>query len=618
MHYLVTGWDGHVGARISKMMMVLTTLHHAGSFRSLSSTVRTSALQPGRLHRPRSRIPVDSLASVAAPFSSSATTTPPWIDESTQTYKIFTDNAFFTLPTNSSTSHGSSLIPVLNPANRQHVIGHIVDPTTEQLDEVITKAQVAFHKWKHVPVQERQRVLFQFQHLIREQHEQLDAVITLENGKTLPDSHGDVHRGLEVVEAACQVAPLLLGQSLQRLSESAAIDCTSYRRPLGVCVGICPFNFPGMYGSTVADRYTCPVLSCLQLVNSPVAMIPLWMFPLAIAAGNSFVLKPSEKTPGAALLLAQLAAQAGLPPNVLQVVHGGATASTELITDERVRAVSFVGSNRAGEAIYNTATATGKRVQANLGAKNHAVLLPDADRRRSISAITGAGFGAAGQRCMAISVVITVGDDCSAWLEDLITEASNLVVGPGHVAESDVGPLISRESKERIEGLIAQAETEGAEILLDGRGVRVEGYPHGNFLGPTVLRITDTDNIAYKEELFGPVLTCLTVPTLDDAIQLINANRYGNGCALFTNSGGAARKFTTEVECGQVGINVPVPVPLPMFSFTGNKDSIRGDLNFYGATGVQFYTELQTVTTNWPYDETDQGELGDMTMPVMK
>ena len=340
------------------------------------------------------------------------------------------------------------------------------------------------------------------------------------------------------------------------------------------------------------------------------------MFPLAVTAGNSFVLKPSEKTPGAAMLLTDLATKAGLPEGVLSVVHGGKSTVDNICEHPTVKAISFVGSNAAGEYIHETGSRNGKRVQANLGAKNHAVLLPDASRQSTVKAIVGAAFGAAGQRCMALSTLVCVGET-QEWINDIVEEAKDLTVGCGFDAGVDVGPLITPQSQQRVHNIIDQAVKEGATAPLDGRKKgKVNGYPNGNFVYPTVLANVSSDNCAYREEIFGPVLTCVEpVDTLDEAINLINKNPYGNGVALFTSSGAAARKFTHEIAAGQVGINVPIPVPLPMFSFTGNKASIRGDINFYGRSGIQFYTQLKTVTTNWPVDEST--ELGGVVMPTM-
>lgn len=353
------------------------------------------------------------------------------------------------------------------------------------------------------------------------------------------------------------------------------------------------------------------------------------MFPLAVTAGNTMILKPSEKTPGTALLLADLATQSGLPPGVLQVVHGGKPMVDQICHHPSIQAISFVGSSAVGAYIHQQGTQHGKRVQANLGAKNHAVILPEPSGRRSkttrdstTTALVGAAFGAAGQRCMALSTLVLVGtpDETQEWIDDICDKASQLKVGPGMDPSSDVGPLITAAAKDRVTHIIAQAVQEGATLELDGRTTKVlqgDESGGGNFLGPTVLSNITPTNIAYTEEIFGPVLVCLRVDTLDDAIALINANPYGNGCALFTSSGSAARYFTHHVKVGQVGINVPIPVPLPMFSFTGSRASILGDLNFYGKSGVQFYTQLKTVTSNWPMETMNgNSSLGGVTMPI--
>ncbi len=337
------------------------------------------------------------------------------------------------------------------------------------------------------------------------------------------------------------------------------------------------------------------------------------MFPLAVTAGNTMILKPSEKTPGATLLLAQIATECGLPPGVLHVVHGGKQMVDKICHHPDIQSISFVGSNQAGAYIHQQGTRTGKRVQANLGAKNHAVVLPDSPRDATTTAIVGAAFGAAGQRCMALSTLVLVGtpDSTQEWLDDISRKASKLKVGPGMDPSSDIGPLITVQSKQRVSSIIDEALQQGATLELDGRDLPLPG---DNFLGPTVLSNITPTNIAYREEIFGPVLVCLRADSLQDAIEIINANPYGNGCALFTTSGSAARYFTSQVDVGQVGINVPIPVPLPMFSFTGSRASILGDLNFYGKSGAHFYTKLKTVTSNWPTDQLSS--LGDVTMPT--
>jgi len=409
-------------------------------------------------------------------------------------------------------------------------------------------------------------------------------LISLENGKTLEDAKGDIFRGLEVVETCCDLGSKLMGETLMGIGKG--MDCVSYKVPLGVCAGIAPFNFP--------------------------AMIPLWMFPVACTAGNTFVLKPSEKTPGAALLLADLVHEAGLPPGVLNIVQGGKPTVDALCTDPRIQAVSFVGGNEAGFHVHELASANGKRVQANMGAKNHVTVLPNADRKATVQALVGAAFGAAGQRCMAASTAIFVGES-KDWIEDIVSQAKDLNVGYGLEEGVDVGPMITNEAQGRCERIIEEALQMGARLKLDGRGVHVQGYPDGNFVGPTVLSDVTVENVAYKEEIFGPVLICLEAETLEDAIQITNQNPFGNGCAIFTRNGALARKFVNEIEVGQVGVNVPIPVPLPFFSFTGNKASIKGDINFYGKQGVNFYTCIKTVTSNWQNTEAD---FGGVTMPL--
>jgi len=492
-----------------------------------------------------------------------------WMDTSSSPpfYKYYSDNRFQT-----STTSTTSTLPVINPATND-VVGMVPEISDDEFDTIVSKGQTAFQSWRYTSIQQRQRIMLEYQRLIRLSMDDLAQLITLENGKTLQDAKGDILRGLEVVETATNIASHLQGDSLANISTT--IDCISYKEPLGVCAGICPFNFP--------------------------AMIPLWMFPLAITCGNTFVLKPSEKTPSASMLLTQLLYEAGLPENVLQVVHGGVDTVNRICRHQDIKAISFVGSNPAGECtlvcrlygertssrslltlwlpclrllpiftdIFQEGTAHGKRVQSNLGAKNHAVVLADANREATVKAIAGAAFGAAGQRCMALSTLILVGSETQSWLQDIVAEGSKLKVGAGWEEGTDVGPLITRASKDRVHDIIHQAVNQGAEALLDGRDVHVEGYPEGNFVGPTVLSNVKTSNICYTEEIFGPVLVCLEADTLEDAMAIINANPYGNGCALFTSSGAAARKFTHEIEVGQVGINVPIPVPLPMFSFTG-------------------------------------------------
>ena len=468
----------------------------------------------------RSRISLfnKSHTSPVAIASLSTTTSFAWLDEQTGMYKNFVNGQFV-----SSTSAGETL-PVKNPATND-VIGYVPETTVSEFDQVVADAQQYFEdEWKYVPIQQKQRIMLKYQQKIRDYTDDIATLITLENGKTFTDAKGDVFRGLEMVESACFLSPHLLGDSLSNISST--MDCVTYREPLGVCAGICPFNFP--------------------------AMIPLWMFPLAITAGNTFVMKPSEKTPGAALLLAQLAYECGVPEKALQVVHGSKPLVDQICTHPSIRAISFVGSNVAGEYIHQQGSSHGKRVQANLGAKNHGVILPDADREATTKALVGAAFGAAGQRCMALSTLVLVGS-AQEWIYDIVEQASKLKVGYGMDESSDLGPVITPESKKRIEAIIDQAVQQGATLALDGRqNVSVPGYPNGNFINPTVLSNVSPTNICYTEEIFGPVLVCLSVDTLEEAIDVIRKSPYGNGCALFTSSGSAARKFSSEVPVGQV------------------------------------------------------------------
>ncbi|XP_047982494.1 methylmalonate-semialdehyde dehydrogenase [acylating], mitochondrial [Salvia hispanica] len=466
-------------------------------------------------------------------------------------------------------SHSSDAIDVINPAT-QEVVSQVPLTTKEEFKSAVSAAKEAFPSWRNTPITTRQRVMLKLQELIRKNMDKLALSITTEQGKTLKDAQGDVFRGLEVVEHACGMATLQMGEYVPNVSNG--IDTYSIREPLGVCAGICPFNFP--------------------------AMIPLWMIPVAVTCGNTFVLKPSEKDPGASMILAELAAEAGLPDGVLNIVHGTNDTVNAICDDEDIRAVSFVGSNTAGMHIYSRASASGKRVQSNMGAKNHGVVMPDANIDATLNALVAAGFGAAGQRCMALSTVVFVGDS-KFWEEKIVERAKALKVSAGTDPEADLGPVISKQAKERVCRLVQSGVESGARLLLDGRNIKVPGYEQGNFVGPTILADVTADMECYKEEIFGPVLICMQADSLDEAINIVNRNKYGNGAAIFTSSGIVARKFQTEIEAGQVGINVPIPVPLPFFSFTGSKASFAGDLNFYGKAGVQFYTQIKTVTQQW-------------------
>jgi len=460
--------------------------------------------------------------------------------------------------------------------------------TQAEMKSAVDAASEAFKTWSKVSVSERQRVMHNYQRLIREHTTELAEMITAEQGKTIADAKGDIFRGLEVVEFACGVAPMMMGETIENVS--AGMDTYSYRVPLGVCGGIAPFNFP--------------------------AMIPLWMYPLAITTGNTYVLKPSERVPTTAQKLVQLLEEAGSPPGVVNIIHGSVDTVNFLCDEPRIRALSFVGSNQAGEHIYNRGSANGKRVQSNMAAKNHAVILPDADKHQVINALVGAAFGAAGQRCMALSTVVLVGES-KTWLPELVAKARALVVGAGCDASSEIGPLISPAAKERVCSLIQSAVDEGAEVLLDGRGVKVAAYPKGNFVGPTVISKVTESMRCYKQEIFGPALVCLEAETLDEAIALVNRNPYGNGTAIYTTSGVSARHFQNTIEVGQIGINTAIPVPLPFFSFTGSKASMAGDLHFYGKAGIQFFTRPKTITSNWRAPSVGASSKAAVNMPIL-
>ncbi|KAH8696427.1 putative methylmalonate-semialdehyde dehydrogenase [Talaromyces proteolyticus] len=486
--------------------------------------------------------------------------------------KNFIDNEF-------TDSNAVEWFEVHDPATN-NLVTRVPQTTDKELHAAVLSAEKAFPAWRATSIITRQQILFRFVYLIRTHWDRLAASITLEQGKTFKDAKGDVLRGLQVAETACGITTQLTGELLEVAKD---METRTYREPLGVVAAICPFNFP--------------------------AMIPLWSIPIATVTGNCLVLKPSERDPGAALILAELAREAGFPKGVLNIIHGGKKTVNFLLEQQSIRAISFVGSNSAGEYIYSRGSANGKRVQANLGAKNHAVILPDADKQHTLNAVVGAAFGAAGQRCMALSVLIMVGET-KEWLPNLVESAKGLVVTGGFEKVCDVGPVVNVASKERIEDIIKSAQEENASILLDGRNYKVSKYPNGNFVGPTVITNVTTDMRCYKEEIFGPVLVCLAVSSLEEAIQLVNRNEYGNGVAVFTQSGPAASYFQKNIEAGQVGINVPIPVPLPMFSFSGNKKSIAGGgaNTFYGKPGLNFYTQTKTVTSLWRSENTDTGK----------
>ncbi|WP_336719374.1 CoA-acylating methylmalonate-semialdehyde dehydrogenase [Acinetobacter soli] len=476
----------------------------------------------------------------------------------------------------STTSHWQDIV---NPAT-QEVLGRVPFATAEEVNAAIAAAQNALASWRQTPIQARMRIMLKLQDLIRNNLKSIAQVLTAEQGKTVADAEGDIQRGLEVVEHACSIGTLQMGEYIEGVARG--VDTYTVQQPLGVCAGITPFNFP--------------------------AMIPLWMFPMAIVCGNTFVLKPSEQDPLSTMMLVELAIEAGIPAGVLNVVHGGKEVVDLLCTHHDIKAISFVGSTAVGTHVYQLAGQHGKRVQSMMGAKNHVVVMPDANKEQTLNALVGAAFGAAGQRCMALSVAIMVGE-AQHWVDELVNKAKTLKVNAGHEPNTDVGPVISTRAKARVIDLINSGVEQGAKLLLDGRDVQVSGYEQGNFVGPTIFNQVTPDMRIYQEEVFGPVLAIMHVDTLEQAIALINANPFGNGVGLFTQNGHTARIFQHKIDIGQVGINIPIPVPVPFFSFTGSRGSKLGDLGPYGKQAVQFYTQTKTITSRWFEDDQETSDV---------
>jgi malonate-semialdehyde dehydrogenase (acetylating)/methylmalonate-semialdehyde dehydrogenase len=460
--------------------------------------------------------------------------------------------------------------------------------TAEEAGLAVSHARRAFDGWAATPAVRRARVLFRFKALIDEHLDELAALLTGEHGKVLDDARGSITRGLEVVEFACGIPQLLKGEYSEQVGRG--VDSWSLRQPLGVCTGVGPFNFP--------------------------AMIPLWMAPVAIACGNTFVMKPSERVPSTAYRLAELWHAAGLPDGVFNVVNGDKEVVDAFIAHPEVAAISLVGSTPTAESVYQRATAAGKRVQALGGAKNHMVVMPDAELEHVTDALVGAAYGSAGERCMAISVAVAVGEGTADRLvEALIPRIKALRVGPGTEAGMDMGPLITRQHLERVAGYIEQGQRAGARLVVDGRGLRVPGHEAGFFIGGSLFDQVTSRMSIYEEEIFGPVLCVVRVPDLEAAIQLVNGHRYGNGGAIFTSSGEAADEFFKRIQLGMVGINVPIPVPMAFHSFGGWKSSLYGDHFMHGPEGVRFFTRLKTVTSRWPRGASTGASF---TMPTMK
>ena len=484
--------------------------------------------------------------------------------------------------------HGKAVVPqgrmgeVFNPATGL-VTKRVPYCDASIIDAAVKAAAAALPEWRDASILRRARVMQRFLALLQQHQKEIAALITQEHGKTLPDAMGSVQRGTEVVEFACGIPQLLKGEYSENVG--TAVDTHTLRQPVGVCAGITPFNFP--------------------------AMVPLWMFPMAIACGNTFVLKPSEKVPSASIRMAELFKEAGLPDGVFNVVHGDKAAVDAILNHPLVNAVSFVGSTPIAKYIYEACARNGKRVQALGGAKNHAVVLPDADMEFTADALIGAAYGSAGERCMAISAVVAVGSAADPLVKLLEQKAKKIVVGPGDKEGVEMGPLITREHRDKVLSFVEKGISEKAKLVLDGRK---SGMQEGFFLGTTLFDKVTTEMEVYKNEIFGPVLVVLRADSLEQAIKIINSNPYANGTAIFTESGGAARRFENEVQVGMVGVNVPIPVPVAFYSFGGWKNSFFGDLHVHGMEGVKFYTRTKVVTTRWPHQDTPAAGLN---MPTL-
>jgi malonate-semialdehyde dehydrogenase (acetylating)/methylmalonate-semialdehyde dehydrogenase len=470
-----------------------------------------------------------------------------------------------------STPSGVATSPVYNPSTGD-VIAEAPMATAKIVDDAVQAAAAAFPAWRDTPPVERARVFFRYRQLVEQNFEKLCQTVSREHGKTHAEARGSIFRGIENIEFACGIPSLLMGETLENLARG--VDCETHHQPLGVCAGITPFNFP--------------------------AMVPLWMFPVALACGNTFVLKPSEKVPLCAVLLGELLEQAGLPKGVFNIVHGGREAVDALLTHPKVRAISFVGSSPIAKYIYETGTRHGKRVQANGGAKNYIVIMPDADMNKSVENLATAAFGCAGERCMAGSTALPVGKAAEKLLPSLIEAARRIKVGPtDRPAQPDMGPVITAAHRDRVLNLVASGEKEGAKVVCDGRGVKIADAPNGFYVGATIVDNVQTSMTLAREEVFGPVLNVMRMEDLDAAIAQANRSSFGNGASIFTNSGMAAREFKHRVKAGMVGINVGVPATMAMFAFTGWDDSFYGDLHIQGKEGVQFYTQQKVVSTRW-------------------
>ncbi len=475
---------------------------------------------------------------------------------------------------------------VYNPATGE-VVSQVPLASQGELAAAVEAARSAWPDWAQTPPLSRARIMFKYKTLIEENADELAAIITAEHGKVLSDAHGSLTRGLEVVEYACGIPQLLKGEYTEQVGRG--IDAWTTRQPIGVCAGITPFNFP--------------------------AMVPMWMYPMAIACGNTFILKPSEKDPSCALRLAELASEAGLPDGVLNVVNGDKVAVDAILAHPHIPAISFVGSTPIAQYIYATGTANGKRVQALGGAKNHMVVMPDADVDQAADALMGAAYGSAGERCMAISVAVAVGDAGDRLMDLLKPKVEALKIGPGTDESMDMGPLVTADHLRKVSSYVEVGIEEGAELVVDGRDYSIQGYEKGFFIGGCLFDNVTPDMRIYKEEIFGPVLSVVRSPDFDMALQIINDHEFGNGVSIFNRDGDAAREFTNRIEVGMVGVNVPIPVPMAFHSFGGWKGSLFGDTHMHGPEGVRFYTRQKAVTSRWPTGIRSGVEF---TMPTMK
>ena len=460
---------------------------------------------------------------------------------------------------------------VFNPASGE-LTARVPFANAAEVGKAVASAAKAFPGWAATPPLRRARVMFKFNELLNRHRDELAKVITSEHGKVFSDAQGEVTRGIEVVEFACGIPHLLKGEFTEQVG--GGIDSWSVRQPLGVCAGISPFNFP--------------------------AMVPMWMFPVALACGNSFILKPSEKDPTASVMIAELLKEAGLPDGVFSVVHGGREAVEALLAHPDISAISFVGSTPIAETIYRVGCANGKRVQALGGAKNHLVVMPDADLEQATDALIGSAYGSAGERCMAISIAVAVGKVADPLMAKLEPRVRALKIGPGTDPEAEMGPLVTRQHLDKVRSYVDLGVKEGAKLVVDGRGLKLQGYENGFFIGGTMFDHVKPEMRIYKEEIFGPVLGVVRVPDFDQAVKLINDHEFGNGTAIFTRDGDAAREYVSQIKVGMVGVNVPIPVPMAFHSFGGWKRSLFGDHYMYGPEGVRFFTHLKTTMARWP------------------